>query len=106
MPFAGGDTNSRDQLGATPLHRASGPGHSGVVRLLLAADKTIVDCQVGVAMAMLLDEYHGGPIRTSMATLRYTMPVRRRGMKWQGCSSAMGLTERWVAEVNILFHVF
>ena len=44
---SGADTNSKDQLGATPLHRASGPGHTGVVRLLLAADKTIVDCQVG-----------------------------------------------------------
>ena len=44
--FPGADTNLRDQLGATPLHRASGPGHTGVVRLLLAADKTIVDCQV------------------------------------------------------------
>jgi len=42
---SGADTNLRDQLGATPLHRASGPGHTGVVRLLLAADKTIVDCQ-------------------------------------------------------------
>ena len=87
---SGADTNLKDQLGATPLHRASGPGHTGVVRLLLAADKTIVDCQVGSEML----EIPQWPDRISMATLRCTTPARRRGMRWQGCSSVMGLTER------------
>jgi len=42
----GADPNSADKLGATPLHRASGPGHSGVVRLLLGEDSLVVDWAV------------------------------------------------------------
>ena len=35
---AGACVNLADSLGAAPLHRAAGPGHADVVRLLLAAD--------------------------------------------------------------------
>jgi 26S proteasome non-ATPase regulatory subunit 10 len=41
----GADPNKQDVHGATPLHRAAGPGHAGVVRILLAADRTVTDCQ-------------------------------------------------------------
>ena len=57
----GADVNKADKLGATPLHRwagssygkvvfnlfvyrASGPGHSDVVKMLLGSDNLIVDC--------------------------------------------------------------
>merc|ERR1711974_497672 len=36
-------SKGRDELTARLID--AGPGHTGVVRLLLAADKTIVDCQ-------------------------------------------------------------
>ena len=35
---AGANVNLADSLGAVPLHRAAGPGHADVVRVLLAAD--------------------------------------------------------------------
>ena len=52
----GADSNIADKLGATPLHRAAGPGHCGVVRQLLGVDSLVVDSQ---------DRYGNTPLHTA-----------------------------------------
>ena len=88
--------------------RASGPGHSGVVKMLLDHKKLIVDspdrwisgqgdielskgsdllCLNLLSPWMLNDKYDAG-----MATLLCTPRVRRRGGRWRGCWSVTAPT--------------